>query len=74
MIQHDKAITELRIVFGASAKVDGVPSLNDCLYADPSLTSSLFSVFLLFRANNIAVVGELVKVFHKLADTQRIVM
>ena len=74
VIQHDKAITVLRIVFGASAKVDGLPSLNDCLYVNPFLTSSLFGVFLLFRANDIAVVGELAKVFHKLADAQRIVM
>ena len=55
--------TKLRIVFDASSKLEGLPSLNDCLYAGPSLTSSLFGVFLRFRVKNIAVVGDLEKAF-----------
>ena len=46
VVRHYKAITKLRIVFDTSAKVDGLPSLNDCLYVGPSLTSSLFGVII----------------------------
>ena len=63
MLRHNKAITKLRIVFNASAKVSGLPSHNDCLYAGPSLTSSLFGVLLRFRVHNNAIVGDLEKAF-----------
>ena len=33
VIRHDKATAKLRTVFDATAKVDGLPSLNDWLYA-----------------------------------------
>ena len=39
VIRHDGATTKLRIVFDASAKVDGLPLRNDFLYAGPFLTS-----------------------------------
>ena len=63
VIRHDKATTKLRIVFDATAKVDGLPSLNDCLYAGQCLTSSLFGVPLHFRVNYITVVDDFEKAF-----------
>ena len=48
VIRHDKATTKLRIVFDASMKVDALSSLNECLHAGPSLTSSLFGLLLRF--------------------------
>ena len=63
MIRHDKATTKLKIIFDGSAKVDGLPSLYDCLYVGPSLTLSLLGVLLPFRVNNIAVVADQEKAF-----------
>ena len=58
-----KPTTKLKIVFDASAKVDGLPSLNDCLYAGPFLIPSLFDVLLRFRVHNIVIVVDLEKAF-----------
>ena len=62
IIRNDKSTTKVRMMFDASAKGKG-PTLNDCLYAGPSLTPSLYGVLLRFRAHNIAVVGDIEKAF-----------
>ena len=66
MVRDDKTTTKVRIVFDASAKNRG-PSLNDCLLKGPSLTAPLFGVLLHFRAYNVAVLGDLEKVFHQIS-------
>lgn len=50
----DKATTETRIVFDASAKHQGV-SLNDTILSGPKLQNSLFNVFMRFRRYPVAV-------------------
>ena len=57
VIRH-KAATKLGIVFDASAKVNGLPSLI-------TVFTHVFGVLLRFRVKNIAVVGDLEKVFYK---------
>ena len=63
VVRDEKAATKWRIVFDASAKVNGSHSLNDCLYPGPSLTATLFRAFLRFRIHNIAFVGDIEKAF-----------
>ena len=59
--------TKLRIVFDASAKTHGSPSLNQSLHTGPSLTPSLFGVLLRFRAHNVALTGDIEKAFHQIS-------
>nr|XP_047135304.1 uncharacterized protein LOC124812545 [Hydra vulgaris] len=62
VLRNDKVTSKVRIVFDASSSVDG-PSLNDCLYPGPSLTTSLYGILLRFRAQNIAFVADIKKAF-----------
>ena len=54
--------TRLRVVFDASSKTVG-PSLNECLYAGPSLSLLLVDIMLRFRIFRVALVGDLEKAF-----------
>ena len=55
--------TKLRVVYDASSKSKGAPSLNDCLFKGPSLTPHLFDVLLLFRLFPVAFVCDIQKAF-----------
>ena len=74
MTLYDKTATKLRIVFDASAKIDVSSSLIGSLHTGPSLRSSLFGALLRFRVHNIAIVGDLERLFYKLPYAQRMVM
>ena len=50
------------MVFDASSKTVG-PSLNECLYAGPSLSPLLVDIMLRFRIFRVALVGDLEKAF-----------
>ena len=62
VLRADKKTTKLRIVYDASAKKDG-PSLNDCLYAGPSLTPLIFDILLRFRLQSIGITCDIEKAF-----------
>ncbi|XP_064107947.1 uncharacterized protein LOC135216505 [Macrobrachium nipponense] len=60
----DSTTTPIRIVFDASARMDKqAPSLNDCLYSGPSLTSHLTNLLLKFRLDPFAVSADISKAF-----------
>ncbi|XP_064117869.1 uncharacterized protein LOC135223337 [Macrobrachium nipponense] len=60
----DSTTTPIRIVFDASAQMDKqAPSLNDCLYSGPSLTSHLTDLLLKFRLDPFAVSADISKAF-----------
>ena len=62
----ESATTPLRIVFNASSyPKGGGKSLNDCLYAGPSLTTKLHDLLLTFRSNSFAVISDISKAFHR---------
>ena len=62
-VRRDKKVTtKVRMVFDASSKSFG-PSLNDCLHAGPSLTTSLFGCLLRFRSKKIAFLADIEKAF-----------
>ena len=63
VIRPEKLTTKMRMIFDASSKSGGEKSLNECLYPWPSLTAELFGTLLRFRAFNVAVVGDIEKVF-----------
>ena len=62
VIKDDRSTSKVRVVFDASASNQG-PSLNQCLYPRPSLTTKLFSVLLRFRSYNYAVVADIKQAF-----------
>ena len=62
VIQINKDTTKLRIVYDASAKVNG-PCLNDCLYTGPNFSQNILDILIRFRLNQIALVGEVEKAY-----------
>ncbi|XP_065662784.1 uncharacterized protein LOC136085410 [Hydra vulgaris] len=62
VLRDDKFTSKVRIAFDASSAADG-PSLNECLYARPSLTTSLYGVLLRFRSQKIAFIADIEKAF-----------
>ena len=62
-VRRDKKVTtKVRMEFDASSKSFG-PSLNDCLHAGSSLTTSLFGCLLRFRSKKIAFLADIEKAF-----------
>ena len=57
--------TACRIVWNAASLYDGV-SLNDGLCKGPDLLNNLFQVLIAWRANNIALVGDIKKMFNQI--------
>ena len=63
VIRKDKETTNLRVVYDASAKMNGNPPLNDCLYSGPSLLPSFADVLMRFRFHRVALVADIEKAF-----------
>ena len=64
VIRVDKETTKLRVVYDASAKAQSTtPSLNDCLYAGPPLSSLIYDILLRFRVHKVAISGDIEKAF-----------
>lgn len=43
--RHDKETTKLKVVYDASARVEG-PSLNDCLYTGPKFNQNILDILI----------------------------
>ena len=63
VVRQDKQTTKVRVVYDASAKKSGGPSLNDCLYSGPPLSETIADVLVRFRCHKTALVGDLEKAF-----------
>ena len=63
VVREDKDTTKLRVVFDASCKLPGQPSLNQCLMPGPSVIPELYDVTLRFRWFPVAVVADIEKAF-----------
>ncbi|XP_064633630.1 uncharacterized protein LOC135491588 [Lineus longissimus] len=62
VVRPDKSTTKTRIVFDASAKVDGV-SLNDNINTGPKIQNELFEVLLRFRRYPVAIVCDIAEMY-----------
>jgi hypothetical protein len=69
VLRPEKASTPLRIVFNSSAVYQG-HSLNDYWLKGPDLLNSLFEVILRFRENEVAVSGDISKMYHQVLIPQ----
>ena len=67
VIREDRETTKMRIVFDASCRSNGNPSLNQCLETGPSLNPELFDILLRFRLFPIALVSDIEKAFHMIS-------
>lgn len=63
VVRSDKETTKVRPVFDASAKEKGGMSLNDCLYAGPSLLRRIFDIIIRFCFKPIAVIADIKQAF-----------
>lgn len=63
VIRRNKETTKLCIVYDASIKINGNPSLNVCLYSGPSLLPSIADVLIRFRFHKAALVTDIEKAF-----------
>ena len=67
VIRRDKSTSKVRIVYDASAKSPGLPSLNDCLFKGPKFDQLIFDILLRFRLHKVALIGDLEKAFLMIA-------
>ena len=63
LVHQDKQTTKVRVVYDASAKKSGGPSLNDCLYSGPPLSETIADVLVRFRCHKTALLGDREKAF-----------
>ncbi len=66
VVRPEKKSTPVRIVFNSSASYNG-HILNEYWYKGPDLLNSLFGVILRFREKEVAVVGDIAKMYHMVA-------
>jgi len=62
-VREASTTTKIRPVFDASARAANGISLNDCLYAGPSLLPSMVDVLLRFRRHAVALTADISKAF-----------
>ena len=62
IVRMNKETTKVRVVFDASAKVDGL-SLNDCLEVGPKLQLDLMNILVCFRKKKIALVCDISQMY-----------
>lgn len=77
VIRRDALSTKLRVVYDASAKISPqYPSLNDCIYTGPPLSSALLDILVRFRAHRAGLVADIEKAFLNICveDSQRDLM
>ena len=59
------------VVYEASAKVEGKPSLNDCLFIGPNFDQNILDILLRFRSYQIALMADIDKAFMKISIEER---
>ena len=63
IVRTDHDTTKLRVVYDASAKTDGKPSLNDCLLVGPKFNQKIFDLLVRFRSYPIGLTADIEKAF-----------
>ena len=63
VVREDKETSKVRIVYDASSKQHGQPSLNDCLETGPNLLPQIIDVLIRFRSNKIGLISDIKKAF-----------
>lgn len=67
VIKESSESTKLRIIFDASSKTNSGISLNDLLHVGSTLQSNLNEIIMRFRCHNIALTGDLCKMYRQIS-------
>ncbi|XP_068687785.1 uncharacterized protein [Montipora foliosa] len=70
VLRPDKKSTPVRIVFNSSSTFQG-HVLNDCWKKGPDLLNGIFGVVLRFREKEVAVLGDISKMYHRILIPER---
>ena len=62
---------KLRVVYDASAKMDGEPSLNDCLVIGPKYDLKILDILMRFRSYSVALTADIEKAFLMISVKER---
>ncbi|XP_055603791.1 uncharacterized protein LOC129752026 [Uranotaenia lowii] len=65
VVKESSTTTKVRVVFDGSARTDSGYSLNDCLMKGPIIQEDLLSLLLRFRKHEIALVGDVEKMYRQ---------
>ena len=71
VVCSDKETTKLRVVYDASAKADGKPSLNECLLIRPKFNQKILDILMRFRSYRIALTADIEKAFLMISVEER---
>ena len=71
VVREDRETTKMRIVFDASAKRKGHPSLNECLETGPNMLPKIFDNLVRFRAFEIAIVSDIKEAFLNIGISEK---
>ena len=63
VVRDERETTKLRVIFDASAKYKGFPSLNELLDPGPCLLPHLFDTLIRFRLGKIALISDIKQAF-----------
>ncbi|XP_055589930.1 uncharacterized protein LOC129742106 [Uranotaenia lowii] len=66
VVKDSSTTTKVRVVFDGSARTDTGFSLNDCLLKGPSIQDDLLSLLLRFRKHEVALVGDVEKMYRQI--------
>ena len=71
VIRCDKDTTKVRVVYDASVRYGGGPSLNDCLLTGPKFHQQLFDLLLRFRTHRVVLTADIEKAFLMIQVAER---
>ena len=66
VLKPDSTTTKLRAVFDASAKTSSGYSLNDLMYAGPTVQSDLFAILVRFRLPRFVLTTDIEKMYRQI--------
>ena len=70
VVRREKKTTPILVVFNSSATCQG-DRLNNYWMKEPDLLNSLYGVILRFRENEVAVAGDISKIFHSILTPEQ---
>ena len=63
VVKENAETTKVRIVYDASAKPEGFPSLNECLETGPPLQNLLWKILVRIRMRPVVITGDMKQAF-----------